>query len=122
MSFWQRSMISHRSSGRELGGGAPLEHLLLEQIARGDIDNDLGFADEIGLQDGEFFVGGFGLAQRGIDQQRLTHDRRRLGQSHGRDGLQLQFADLGGVVKGVAQFVGHGADLIQRAVEIAQDA
>ena len=117
-------MISHRSSARELGLRAALEDFLLEQVARVDVHDDLRVADQAGLEDGELLLRVAGLLEDGLHDDGLAHDGGGLGQRHGRVLLQLGLAGGVGalVVEGVPQLVGDGADLVERAVEVAQHA
>ncbi len=110
--------------GAELGFGALLEDVFLEQVAGVDIHDDLGVVDQHGFEHRELVLRVAELLQDGLHDDGLASDGGGLGQGHGGTALQGGFASPVGavIVVSVAEFVGDGGDLGQGAIEVAQDA
>ena len=109
---------------RKLGLFAALEDFLLEQIAGIDIHHHLGRALDLRFEHRQFLLRILRGRKDCLGDDGLAHRGGGLGQRHGRDLLQDGLASLIGafIVEGMSQLVRQRADLVQRAIEVGQDA
>ena len=95
--------------GRELAVLALFEDAGLEQIATGDVDDDLGRALQGRLEDFDFAVG-VGVGEGSVLGEGLAEDAGRLGEGHWGVAVERGVAGQIEVMVGVAELVSQCHD------------
>ena len=106
--------------GREFTVLALFEHARFEQVAAGDVDDDLGGSLERGLEDFDFAVG-VGVGECGVLGEGLAEDTGGFGEGHGCIAVEGRLAGQVEVMVGVAELVGKGHDTADGWLVVHQD-
>ncbi len=106
--------------GRQFTGLALFEHARFEQVATGDVDDDLGGSLERRLEDFDFAVG-IGVGECGVLGEGLAEDTGGFGEGHGCIAVERRLAGQVEVMVGVAELVGKGHDTADGWLVVHQD-